>query len=482
MTVVERQSEPKTIAVAGGGFAGTLFALKMAAARPDYRVLLIERNTPHGRGLAYGACAPYHLLNVPVARMELGLTPSFADWLRAKHRAALADALAESGGELASAFVSRELFGTYLQERLAEASSSDPSRGLRLIRGDAVRALEPPSRGLLLEDGRELKADMVVLATGNLAPRPPPVKDDWFYDSAAFIPDPWARGAFDPIGPDAPIALIGTGLTMVDVALKLTAGGHRGPIHAVSRHGYMPTVHRAGGAWEPFLKPHISASPATLMRLVRAQVREAAKNNVPWQRVIDAVRPNIAGVWDAWSERQRRQFLRHLRAPWDIHRHRMAPRIWQGLSALLTRGQLQISAGRIRSYRPTGKGVEIVLADHGEERRLAVSHVVNCTGPRSDLGRIAVPLIADLRRRGFVVPDALGLGIETDDCAARDDMGRASTWLFALGPLTRPAWWEITAVPEIAVQVERLVHGIAQLTKAPHPALAQAFVDLGAGI
>jgi uncharacterized NAD(P)/FAD-binding protein YdhS len=482
MTVIDRSDEAKTIVIAGGGFAGTLFALKLSAARPDYRVLLVERNAPHGRGLAYGACAPYHLLNVPAARMELGLTPGFADWLRTRHQAALAEALAESDGELASAFVSRELFGTYLQERLAEAISSDPSRGLRLIRGDAVRALEPPSRGLLLEDGRELKADVVVLATGNLAPRPPPVKDDWFYDSAAFIPDPWARGAFDPVDPDAPIALIGTGLTMVDVALKLAAGGHCGPIHAVSRHGYMPTVHRAGGAWEPFLKPHIPASPATLMRIVRAQVRAAEKNDVPWQRVIDAVRPNIAGVWDAWNETQRRQFLRHLRAPWDIHRHRMAPRIWQGLSALLERGQLRISAGRLRAWRPLADGVEIVMADHGQERRLAVSHVVNCTGPRSDFGRIAVPLISDLRRRGFVVPDALGLGIETDDCAARDDVGRASTWLFALGPLTRPAWWEITAVPEIAVQVERLVRDIAQPRKAPLRALAEAFVDLGAGI
>ena len=62
------------------------------------------------------------------------------------------------------------------------------------------------------------------------------------------MPDPWARDALDGFGPDAPVALIGTGLTMVDIALKLSAEGHRGPIHAISRHGYLPTTHKSGGA------------------------------------------------------------------------------------------------------------------------------------------------------------------------------------------------------------------------------------------
>src|SRR5580693_5812381 len=107
MTLMDgRRADAKTVVVIGGGFAGSLFALKMAEARPDFRVLLVERQARHGRGLAYGACEPYHLLNVPVSRMEIGLKPGFAQWLRAKHAGAHKDALAESGGDLASAFVS----------------------------------------------------------------------------------------------------------------------------------------------------------------------------------------------------------------------------------------------------------------------------------------------------------------------------------------------------------------------------------------
>ena len=63
--------------------------------------------------------------------------------------------------------------------------------------------------------------------------------------------------------------LIGTGLSMVDVALKLAAEGHRGTMHALSRHGLVPMMHKSGGKWDPFIKP---ALPLALMRLISAQV------------------------------------------------------------------------------------------------------------------------------------------------------------------------------------------------------------------
>ncbi|HTQ13582.1 MAG TPA: FAD/NAD(P)-binding protein [Rhizomicrobium sp.] len=476
MTVRPPSRKPMTVAVVGGGFTGSLFALKLSAAQPDWRVLLIEHAHRHGRGLAYGACAPCHYLNVPIPRMELGLVPGFADWLRAKQPDVLAEALAESGGEAGAAFVTRRSFGDYMEACLADGLSHGGTKGLALLRGQAVRVLDPPARGLLLEDGREIRADIVVLALGNLPPRPPPVKDGWFYDTPDWIPDPWARGALDGIAPDAPVAMIGSGQTMVDIALKLAEDGHAGPLHAISRHGLLPLVHKAGGEWEPFARP---GTPLALMRDIRAAARKAEARGIPWQRVIDAVRPNIAQLWDAWAEKQRRQFLRHARARWDVHRSRMPPKVAAMLQVLIDRGQLTVSAGRVAGYRAVDGGVDVLLP---RGRSVFARHVINCTGPNGDLSRIATPLVADLRRRGDIAPDALGLGLETEDCAARDNSGRASTWLFALGPPTRPAWWEITAVPEVAAQVDRLVEELSSPQTQPARGLAEVFVDLGAGI
>ncbi|MDB5428942.1 MAG: hypothetical protein JWP35_58 [Caulobacter sp.] len=474
-----------SVAIVGGGLSGSLLALKLAKAWPDRAIFLIEPGRRLGRGLAYGACSPEHLLNVPAARMESGLTPGFRDWLEGR-RERIADAIAEAGGDLSAAFVPRILLGDYLEERVAEARSDDPTRGLVVVRGEAVQLLDPPRRGLRLLDGREVHAETIVLATGNLPPAAPLAPDAWLRDAAAWVPDPWAVGALDGIDPDAPLVLIGAGLTMVDIVLRLAASGHRGPMHALSRRGLPPQAHRFGGAWEPFLGPHLPASPARLMRLIRREAETAEARGVPWQRVIDAVRPAIAGIWAGWSDRQRLQFLRHQRARWDVHRHRMAPRVAADFQALIDGGRLTLWAGRIRASGPAPPGAFVELAPRGggPNVRLQGGRVINCTGPRSDLKGFAGPLFTDLSRRGLLSIDTLGLGLDTDDCAVLDARGRPSDWLYALGPLTRPAWWEVTAAPEIAAQVDRLTLDLiappaARRTTAP---LAAAFLDLGAGI
>ncbi|HRD47377.1 MAG TPA: FAD/NAD(P)-binding protein, partial [Caulobacter sp.] len=105
----ETPAGSRAVAVVGGGFSGTLLALKLAAARPDWRMTLVEPSGRPGRGLAYGACSPTHLLNVPVSRLETGLTPRFDDWL--KVYGGMDEALAESGGDLHAAFAPRTAMG-----------------------------------------------------------------------------------------------------------------------------------------------------------------------------------------------------------------------------------------------------------------------------------------------------------------------------------------------------------------------------------
>src|SRR5580698_7123307 len=100
----------KTVVIVGGGFSGAIFGLKLHLKCPGWRIVIVERNRRLGRGIAYGACGPAHLLNVPVTRMEIGLTPSFADWLQ-QRRNSIAEALVESELDLNAAFVPRRLFG-----------------------------------------------------------------------------------------------------------------------------------------------------------------------------------------------------------------------------------------------------------------------------------------------------------------------------------------------------------------------------------
>ncbi len=471
---------PTTVAIVGGGFSGAVFGLKLHMAQPDWRVVIIEPSRTLGRGIAYGACRPQHLLNVPVSRMEIGLQPRFADWLQ-QHRSKMAEALVESGLDVHAAYVPRYLFGDYIEERIGEVLNTRSVTGLTTLRGEAVRMLRNGT-GVLLTDGREVAADIVVLAMGNLPPRPPGGADPWLYDTGFFVPDPWARDAFTDIDRDEPLLLIGAGLTMVDVALRLDADGHRGPMLAVSRRGLLPRRHEAGGAWSEFLAQHGAASPRLLTRMIRQEVTRAMSQGVPWQRVFDAARPAVPGIWHNWTPAHRRQFVRHLRVRWDIHRHRMAPRIDDALAALRRRGALEVVAGRVTGYAQADTMVDVKLhLRSGTNRLFRAGRVINCTGPGAGFDRIAIPLIADLRERQLAISDALAVGVMTQDCAVIDASGIASRWLFALGPLTRPNWWEITAVPEINLQIDRLV---AQLSRN-EPALSLTpadFLGIGQGI
>jgi uncharacterized NAD(P)/FAD-binding protein YdhS len=56
-------------------------------------------------------------------------------------------------------------------------------------------------------------------------------------------------------------------------------------------------------------------------------------------------------------------------------------------------------------------------------------------------------------------PDPLGIGIDiAADCAIIDRSGTPSARLFAVGPLTRAAFFEIMAVPDIRVQCAELAN------------------------
>lgn len=472
---MSKSIRPHTVAVIGGGFTGSLFALKILKARPDWAVLLVEDRERLGRGIAYGACEAQHLLNVPVCRMELGLEPGFGAWLRTRP-GLLQDALVESNGHLEDAFVPRQLFGDYMEQRLSDALLSTDGWRLRRVRGVATRIEENP-RQIVLADGSVHPIDAVVLATGNLASRLPFSAPD----SERIVQDPWSGDALFGIDTDASVLIAGTGLTMVDTLVSLKARGHTGPIHAVSRHGFLPKTHRPGGTWPAFLDP--SQSPREALKIFRANISMAEKRGVPWQRVFDAARPAVASLWHAWSIGQRAQFTRHLRALWDVHRHRMAERVATVIDELLWNGKLTITAGRVLAIDEHKDGITAVIRPRGEKALMVdVDVIVNCTGPATDIRRSSNPLLENLLRRGLVHSDPLGLGIETRESAAVDAGDAVLDWIFVLGPPTRPAWWEITAVPEIKAQIDRLVNRLSVTDIGDFPSLSAIFLDIGAGI
>jgi uncharacterized NAD(P)/FAD-binding protein YdhS len=457
---------PRTVVIAGAGFSGVVTAAQLLrrAATGPLRIVLVNRSGTMARGVAYGTSSPAHVLNVPAGRM--GASPDDPDGF-------LRFAQGHDPSLSADAFVPRRLYGDYLEHFLAEAER-EAAPGVTLERSvDEVTAVEPVTddstarvRGSL---GSEVIADRVVLALGNYPPEDPRVEDPSFYKSDRYIRDPWARGALDEVDKSRPALLIGTGLTMLDIALETTARGVPGPLQAVSRHGLLPQPHRLASG-----PPAVRHRPAALqsgrptarayLKAVRTQIATLAGPGEDWRPVLDSLRPLTPALWHALSLAERARFLRHVRPFWEVHRHRAAPAAAEAIQKLLDGGQLQVRSARVLGYEIVKGEVRVSVRARGADavKEIAVGTVINCTGPSGDVRTLRDPLIEFLRARGMIRPDPLGLGLETaEDGSLVDASGVPSRVLYYVGPLLKASHWESTAVPELRVHASRLAATLA---------------------
>lgn len=460
------------ITIVGGGFAGTALALALARQPGPLPadIHLLEPRPAPGPGLAYSAPRPDYLLNVRPG--GLSVRPDepahFAVWLAAQP---------ESVGGTPE-FAARATYGRYLAQSLA-AVLDQPQPNGSLLRWHAQAATAAPAaptplaqpngrRAVRLADGREISSDYVVLALGNFPP-PPPVagSDQPYLTHPAYHADPWAPGLLPAIGPDETVLLIGSGLTAVDVVLGLRQAGHRAPLVAVARQGRWPAAHGPATAI-PYPSYYAELAGWRTVRevlgVVRRHARQAAAQGLDWRPAFDALRPDLGRIWAAWPLAEQARFLRHLASIWSVLRHRSPPQNAATIAAMTAAGQLRLRAGRVRALLPCGDELRARIglgaAPDGE---LRARHVINCTGPLLDYGRIQAPLVASLRAAGELTPDPLGLGLLTDAHGALlSATGAASPNLFTLGASRRPAYFESTAVPELRQQAAALAAALGR--------------------
>jgi uncharacterized NAD(P)/FAD-binding protein YdhS len=196
---------------------------------------------------------------------------------------------------------------------------------------------------------------------------------------------------------------------------------------------------------------------AGLGELVRS-VRAAAGAHEHWTPVIDGLRSLTQELWTELTAAEQSRFLRHLAPYWNVHRHRMPPPTAAALARLQRDGDLRILAADVRRVTSDGGRLVVDLQPRGETRaQLVVDHVVNCTGPRSQL-RVRPPrLVRALLDAGVAQLDEHGIGLNTDPQGALlNDEGVSSDRLYAIGALRRGTLLESTAIPELRGQAGRL--------------------------
>lgn len=418
----------RTIVIVGGGFSGTVLAvnlLRLPANIPT-RLLLIERGSRIGEGLAYGARDYPYLLNVTAGRMSAqSIDPDgFLRFAQMHHP-----------GATAEDFLPRALYGRYLATIL-RAAQRRPARNVSLetIQG-TVETVSPVGGGSILEvrlrDGRRYVADDVVAATGCREPELLPAMRA-IERHRGLIRNPWKVSSSALQG--RRVLVVGTGLTMADIALAAAADQSRpAVITAISPHGLLPHEHRP-------LQPEVlkaDVSPLLFHARSLRQVVDATRllagdienRGGDWRDVVALLREAAPAIWQRLSPENRRRFHRHVQAYWTIHRHRLPSEVAGRLADLRRSGQLTIRAGRIESLEMEGGRIRAQWRPRGTTDILSDTFdvVVNATGP-------------DHR------PDPL--------FAPSEELAGGQLHYLASGPGGND--FEVTSVPELRARAERL--------------------------
>jgi uncharacterized NAD(P)/FAD-binding protein YdhS len=477
-SIVGTAAPTPTVVIVGGGFTGAVVAAQIAR-MASFPVLLevVEPREALGGGVAYSAADPAHRINVAAVRMTVfAEDPGHFDrWLRERGGLDADPAALWSDG---SAFPQRRVFGRYVAGQLDAAVRARPGVSLRHHRTRAVEIV-PRARGFAvrLEQGGVLEADVVVLAVSHPPPCVPRPLQDLVRQGARVIANPWQAGALAAIAPEHDVLIVGTGLTMADVAATLDRTGHRGQVVALSRRGLLSRGHAFGAvakrAWFATAIPPTTARG--LCRAVRAQIDEARAQGEPWQAVLDDIRLNARRLWQALPEAEQRRVVRHLRPFWDVHRFRVAPQIEASIARLRDAGQLRCMAARLRGAEWDGRRIAVRVQPRGRpETMLAVDAVVVTTGPGHGEALASNPALASLARAGLLQADRVGLGLEVDAGSRAVGPDGVRDDLLVAGPLARGRFGELMGLPQVSEHAAEVAAAVVRVLQQAVPAPAAA--------
>jgi uncharacterized NAD(P)/FAD-binding protein YdhS len=439
------------IAIVGGGAAAVglldaLAATEGPAAVGGTGTITVFEPSPHlWRGRPYVPDLEAVLVNTPPALMSVRGADfgHFAAWL-GKRGADHIDPL------LGQPLVPRAVYGEYLVHSAEKAVAALGEQGwpVRVVAARVTDAAVRSGTRLVLraDDGREHEADRVALCLGGGAPPDP----YGLTGQAGFTADPYPLAdTLDHVAAVDDVAVIGSGLTAVDVVVALAARRYPGRITLLSRSGVLPYVWQRPDGRRPV---HVTVEQVAklheaqghlalddLAGLLRKELADAGEDfdelaaQLRSTRTDDPVRrlrQQIAAVDDPRIGRRVLQETAHtvgpyawrlLREPdraWLRRHHRTATSVASPmvpvnasiLMRLLDSGQLTVSSG-VTAVEPVNGRFRVRDA-RGQHTAHVVVNAVNA--PAHAVPGAAWPLVRSLEGAGLATFHPSGGVVPTD--------------------------------------------------------------------
>ena len=453
------------IAIIGNGFSGLMVMRHLVdGGDSDLTISVFEKQHEPGRGISYSPQSEKVLLNVVAAKMSAfpDKPNHFVQWL-SKQPQFLNDDLEL----LANSYISRSLFGDYLQELWNETVRLATTKKIQIERfnSEVIDLTLLADSVIIHTEKNTYKAEKIILATGNQLPGNPKTITRNFIQSDRYFQNPW-NYSLNQVDPKKPIFILGNGLTMVDTVMQLREQQLTNQIISLSPHGFHILPHRNFSYTLPDWISELPPSP-TLLQLVTAinkQFKALHKHGISGEPLIDSLRPHTQRFWRGFSYSEKVRFMRNFRHLWGLARHRLPFVTYDIIQKERINGSLSIISGNIISAQPAENGIEIIYFDKSikSNQTILAEVLINCTGPESDISKTNASLLQNCFSKGYIQQDELKLGISTniDTFQTIHSTGNENKQLFALGSLLRGELWESTAVNEIRLQAKNLAAAI----------------------
>jgi uncharacterized NAD(P)/FAD-binding protein YdhS len=476
------------IAIVGGGPASVSLCMQLLekltphVAKEEVEISVFEKNTAIGPGLPYSLEENCYLLNLPKEVMEpvQGQNGRFSDWLKSY-----------SDCPQDTHFPPRHYFGKYLEYLANDVAQRSVGGKIKIKYHTACEVLDLIKQNdqfeVLTTKGNYI-GDYIVLCTGHM----PSVAYRHLIGNEGYVHHPWKEGIFERIPPDEDIAIIGTRLSAIDIALKLSSLERQGKVSMVSRSGLLPAV--LGKSIPPYPLKYLTLEnfdyitksgliPLSLNELMKLflkeisdaeglefnlnlidksykdilplswlnkEISQAEVGNRAWQRVLFSFYPIIPNIWSMMNLRDQRTFLKEYYGLFLTYLAAFPLENAYKMRTLLQSNELEILGG-LDNIECRDSTYHLKLAGN---RTLIVKHLINATGPGYDPAEI--PMYRNLLHRGVVRKHHLG-GFDVDPKTLQLFNGKKGLHrnMYAVGELTHGACLATTDMTRVAVQADR---------------------------
>lgn len=431
----------------------------------DLVVNIISEKQDFCTGAAYNKSSAGYHLNVSANKMSLFSSDKedYVKWLNRQ---------IDSVFFLSTTFTDRSVYGQYLVNQFERYLEIAKEKGIQVnIIHDKVQYLRhnrlTGHTEAVLANNEAIAADEIFVCIGcevnTKIPfpsglQPSAVYDIWTTDK--MLEDISANKNTPPI--EQTIAIVGTGLSAIDVIMKLHTKHFQGNIICISPKGNFPKSHNLGSAIPVNLVLPQEGNMGLLYIINKIKLFLSTHPKFDLIDIVIGLRNNTQAIWSNLSFTDKKRFVRHLLPYWNILRHRMIPQAQNVLNTLMEQKRIKIIKGKVQKIEEDKNKIILFYHPTAKEKETSTKIEANAVaiGTGLDLTYKDNHFVNEGLHSGLFIKQLLGFSSNKKNVAL-------------IGAMNSGLLLESTAVPELRQQaVSQAKRVLALLLHAPSLYLA----------